>query len=73
MFGVLAILGDLGCSLGPSIVSYISTAVQSANTALTDGEALKIGLGFGNLFPIVIILGLLLLKNRKRPVDKAHR
>ena len=73
MFGVLAILGDLGCSLGPSIVSYISTAVQSANTALTDGEALKIGLGFGNLFPIVIILGLLLLKNRKKPVDKAHR
>ena len=73
MFGVLAILGDLGCSLGPSIVSYISTAVQSVNTALTDGEALKIGLGFGNLFPIVIILGLLLLKNRKNPVDKAHR
>ena len=73
MFGVLAILGDLGCSLGPSIVSFISTAVQSANAALTDGEALKIGLGFGNLFPIMIILGLLLLKNRKKSVDKAHR
>lgn len=70
MFGILAILGDLGCSLGPSMVSYISTAAQTANTAMSDGEALKIGLSFGNIFPILIIVGLLLLKNDKRPVDK---
>lgn len=70
MFGILAILGDLGCSLGPSMVSYISTAAQTANTTLTDGDALKIGLSFGNIFPILIIVGLLLLKNDKRPVDK---
>lgn len=70
MFGILAILGDIGCALGPSMVSYISTAAQTANETLTDGDALKIGLGFGNIFPVLIILGLLLLKNMKKPVDK---
>lgn len=73
MFGVLAILGDLGCSLGPSIVSYISTAAQSANAALTDGDALKVGLGFSNIFPVITVIGLLLLKNIQKPVDKANR
>lgn len=72
MFGILAILGDLGCSLGPSIVSYISTAAQTANETLTEGEALKIGLGFGNIFPILIIIGLILLKSIKKPVDNTN-
>ena len=70
MFSLLAILGDLGCSSGPSMVSYISTAAQTANTSLSDGASLKIGLGFGNIFPIIMIIGLCLLKNKKRTVDK---
>lgn len=73
MFGVLAILGDIGCSVGPWLVSFVSSAAQTADAALTDGSALKIGLGFGNLFPILAILGLVLLGVRKKPktsVDK---
>ena len=61
MFGVLAILGDIGCSVGPWLVSTVSTAVQSANPVLSDGGALKAGLAFGNLFPLLIIVSLLFL------------
>lgn len=70
MFGLLAILGDIGCSLGPSIVSFVSTAAQTANETLSDGTALKIGLGFGNIFPLIMIVGLSLLKNIQNSVDK---
>ena len=66
MFGILAILGDIGCSLGPSIISYISTAAATVNPALTEGGALKIGLSFGAVFPILAIVGLLLMKTPKK-------
>lgn len=69
MFGLLAILGDIGCSLGPSLVSYISTGVQSGHPQITESAALKIGLSFGNIFPLLMIAGLLLLK--KKPIDKS--
>lgn len=69
MFGVLAIFGDIGCSLGPWLIGFISTAAQSGNAALTDGTALKFGLGFGNLFPLLTIVGLLLLRTHKNKVD----
>ena len=74
MFGVLAILGDVGCSVGPWIVSFVSSAAQRADASLTDGAALKVGLGFGNLFPIFAIIGLILLgvfrKSAGTRVDK---
>ena len=71
MFGVLAILGDIGCSVGPWLVSTVSTAAQNANPVLSDGGALKTGLAFGNLFPILIIVSLLFLPLcRKKTVDR---
>lgn len=66
MFGILAILGDIGCSLGPSIISYISTAAATVNPTLSEGESLKFGLGFGAIFPIIAIIGLLLMKKPKK-------
>lgn len=66
MFGILAILGDIGCSLGPSVISYISTAAVTANPMLTEGSALKIGLSFGAIFPLIAIVGLLLMKKPKK-------
>ena len=53
-----------------SIERLLKLPAQTANETLTDGNALKIGLGFGNIFPILIILGLLLLKNAQKSVDK---
>ena len=71
MFSVLAILGDIGCSVGPWLVSTVSTAAQNANPVLSEGGALKTGLAFGNLFPILIIVSLLFLPLcRKKTVDR---
>lgn len=66
MFGVLALAGDMGCTVGPWFVSFITIAVGSASG---NGEALKTGLGFGALFPIIMILAILLLKKDKEPID----
>lgn len=69
MFGVLAILGDIGCATGPWLIGLITTAAQTADPLLRDGAALKFGLRFGNIFPILAIIGLLLLSNSKKAVD----
>ncbi len=69
MFGVLAILGDIGCATGPWLIGLITTAAQTADPLLEDGAALKFGLRFGNIFPILAIIGLALLSNSKKAVD----
>ena len=66
MYSILALSGDTGCTLGPWFISFMSLQLsQSADT----GNALKIGLGFGALFPILMILGISLLK-LKKSIDK---
>lgn len=67
MFGLLALAGDMGCTLGPWLVSCISIAVSGGSA---DGEALKKGLGFGALFPIVMIISVLILKFKEKSIDK---
>ena len=52
MFSFLALAGDLGGSIGPSIVGIFSNLA---------GGNLKIGLLAATFFPIVLILGLLVL------------
>lgn len=56
MFALLALMGDVGCTLGPWIVSF--TALQ-----FFDGN-LKGGIGFGSVFPIIMIIAVLLVKNK---------
>ncbi len=53
MFAFLALAGDLGCSGGPTLVGYISTAA-SGN--------LKAGILVAIIFPLLLILGILLAK-----------
>lgn len=62
VFGTLALLGDLGCATGPWIVSMISMLSKSENHLLSNGDAIKFGLGFGCVFPIIMIISLALLK-----------
>lgn len=57
MFGILALSGDMGCTLGPWVVSF-------AALHFCDGN-LKGGLGFGALFPIIMIISLVLIKGNK--------
>lgn len=61
MFGLLAIMGDLGCSTGPFLVSLISSAAQHQNVMLSDGSALKFGFTVAMLFPATVAVSLLLL------------
>lgn len=56
MFALLAMAGDLGGALGPSIVGAVS---QRA------GDNLQAGLRVGLVFPVVLILGILLLSRKK--------
>lgn len=56
MFAMLALSGDLGCSGGPTTVGFIAGAMN--------GE-LKNGLLFGVVFPLIMIIGVVLLKKSK--------
>jgi len=57
MFALLALAGDLGGSLGPSLVGSISSIA---------GGNLKYGLFFGAAFPLLLIVGLIVLKKKVR-------
>lgn len=57
MFALLALAGDLGGSVGPSMVGFFS--------GMADGN-LKVGLLVATIFPIVLIIGLAVLKRRVR-------
>ena len=57
MFALLALAGDLGGSVGPSMVGLFS--------GVADGN-LKVGLLAATVFPIVLILGLMMLKKRMK-------
>ena len=55
MFAFLALAGDLGAAIGPTMVGVIAGAI---------GGNLKIGLLFATIFPVIMLLGLVLLKNK---------
>ena len=56
MFALLALAGDLGCSLGPTVVGFVSAAFD---------DVLKMGLVAAIGFPALILLGIRLLRSRK--------
>lgn len=56
MYALMALAGDIGCGGGPTMVGFIAN-VKNAN--------LKFGLKFAIVFPILIIICLFLLKNKK--------
>lgn len=53
MFALLALGGDAGCSLGPTIVGMVSSRL---------GDNLKMGIFVGILFPVLLLSGILLCK-----------
>lgn len=57
MFALLAMAGDLGGSIGPSI---IGTVTQNAN------DNLQAGMTVGCIFPLLLVIGLLLLKGARK-------
>ena len=67
MYSILALSGDSGCTLGPWFISFIAIKISMEQTG---GESLKIGLGFGALFPIIMIIAIVFLSIWKKSVDK---
>lgn len=56
MFALLALAGDLGCSGGPTLVGYVSSMAE---------ENLKCGILAAIVFPILMVLGIMLVKLQK--------
>ncbi|MDE6568954.1 MAG: hypothetical protein K2K70_14685, partial [Lachnospiraceae bacterium] len=59
MFALLAFAGDMGCSSGPTIVGYISTALQ---------DNLRLGLLSAIVFPIIMLVGLRLCHSKQTEI-----
>ena len=57
MFAFLALAGDLGAAIGPTMVGSIAEAT---------GGNLKAGLVYAVMFPILMIIGLILLIKRRK-------
>lgn len=71
MFGMLAIFGDLGASIGPWFAGIISDLGQKSTKLVTFGQlhninveqvGLKTGLLAAIVFPIMLVAGILLIK-----------
>lgn len=78
MFGILAIFGDLGASIGPWLAGIVSDLAQKSTRLTAFGESsglnaeqlgLKSGLFTAMIFPLVLLVGITLLK-RKRVADQ---
>ena len=77
MFGILAVLGDVGCSVGPALMGAVSGAVSgNANIAASfpnltaDQLGLKSGMLFSAVFPAFILIGVLLLTRFHKSANK---
>lgn len=77
LFGILAIFGDLGCSIGPWLAGKISDRVQMTGKVLPfwsnsvldlEQIGLRSGLFVGALFPFILFLGLILYKSNRRKI-----
>lgn len=53
MFALLALAGDTGCSLGPTVVGFVSAALN---------DNLKAGLLSAVIFPVLLLIGLFLCR-----------
>lgn len=60
MFGVLALAGDLGCTTGPSVVGFVASAF---------GGELRTGLLTATIFPLLLVVGalLLIMRGKRHP------
>ena len=61
MFAMMALGGDLGCSIGPWITGVVA-----------DSSSLNAGLLAGMIFPAVMLMGLIILKPLLRAKHKSH-
>lgn len=71
MFALLAAFGDIGCSLGPWLTGLVSDLVQDGSAAAglaAEQIGLRSGLAAAGIFPAMMIVCLLLLRERPAKV-----
>ena len=56
LFALLALAGDLGCSGGPTLVGFVSSAFSNN---------LRVGIGASILFPLLLLAGLVLVSSKR--------
>ncbi len=56
LFALLALAGDLGCSGGPTLVGFVSSAVQNN---------LRVGIGVAIVFPVLLFAALVVMRRKK--------
>ncbi len=61
MFAYLAFAGDLGCICGPSLIGFISNRFSNN---------LKTGFAFALIFPVIMIIGMTILRRKKVSVNE---
>lgn len=75
MFAIMALAGDVGCAAGPGLVGAVSGAVETAGMTIANslfaGQSsteigLKIGLTAAVVFPVILLIGLLMLRKNRR-------
>lgn len=75
MFGMLAIFGDLGAFIGPWLAGFTSDIAQKSTKIIEIGQVynvnldqlgLKSGLLLATIFPIILVAGIILVKDEKR-------
>ncbi len=59
MFALLALAGDLGCSGGPTLAGAVASMC---------GDNMRTGIGAAIVFPVIMGIGLLILRGKKKEV-----
>lgn len=59
LFAIMALSGDLGCTLGPTMVGFVSSAF---------GGQLKTGILISAIFPLILVVGVWLIKRKKMTI-----
>lgn len=79
LFALLAIGGDIGCSLGPYLTGIVSDFVSTSEKGIAYASSvgitseqlgLKAGILSGIIFPILLFIGTLLINDRSRKLNK---
>jgi len=78
MFGLMAVFGDLGGSVGPWLAGFVSDAVQRSEKWVRIADSLslqpeqlglKAGLLIAVVFPILMLMGLLMFRKPKHAIS----
>ena len=75
MFALLALAGDIGCSLGPGIVGFMSELYRKGGiyfpvfTGDLTQQGLKFGLMIAGIFPVLLVFAILHMRRKQGEKD----